>query len=130
MPSEKSVGGHVMHEVPERGAINKFVVTEKEAWFLPVEDDKGEPALAEMIRAVFGEKLDDEGFVTLADEMLNDGRILLGYTRESGEVEIHSPLFVPYPSALRRLKEVYGDVKVVGMGWTASTGDKRRRGGE
>lgn len=119
-----------MHEVPERGAINKFVVTEKEAWFLPVEDDKGEPALAEMIRAVFGEKLDDEGFVTLADEMLNDGRILLGYTRESGEVEIHSPLFVPYPSALRRLKEVYGDVKVVGMGWTASTGDKRRRGGE
>ncbi len=127
MPSEKSVGGHVMREEPERGAINKFVVTEREAWFLPVEDDGRKPTLAEMLRSIFGDKLDDEGFIERADAMLEDGRMILGYVRKSGEVEIHSPLFVPYPSALRRLKEVFGDVKVVGMGWTASTGEKRGR---
>lgn len=75
-------------------------------------------------------QLDDEEFIERADTMLEDGRMILGYVRKSGEIEIHSPLFVPYPSALRRLKEVFGDVKVVGMGWTASTGEKRRPGGE
>lgn len=119
-----------MREEPERGAINKFVATEREAWFVSVEDDGRKPALAEMLRAIFGDKLDDEGFIERADTMLEDGRMILGYVRKSGEVEIHSPLFVPYPSALRRLKEVFGDVKVVGMGWTASTGEKRRPGGE
>lgn len=119
-----------MREEPERGAISKFVATERGAWFLTVEEDGKNPTLADMLRGIFGGKLDDGEFVARADEMLDDGRILLGYVRKSGEVEIHSPLFVPYPSALRRLKEVFGDVRVVGMGWTVSTGEERRHGGE
>jgi hypothetical protein len=124
------VGTYIMRREPDRSMTNKFVVTERGTWFLPVKEDDENPALVEMLRAIFGEKLDDGKFVPQADSMLEDGRILLGYVRKSGEVEIHSPLFVPYPSALRRLKEVFGDVRVVGMGWTASTGEKRKRGGE
>lgn len=125
MPSEKRVGRYVMRSEPDRNTVNKFVVTEREAWFLPVEGEDMVPTLAEMLGAIFGEKLNNGEFAARADEMLGDGRLLLWYMRESGEVEIHSPLFVPHPSALRRLKEVFGDVMVAGMGWTETTGGKR-----
>lgn len=125
MPSEKWVGKHVMRSEPDRNSASKFVVTEREAWFIPVEGNGRKPTLAEMLRAIFGGKLDDAEFIARADGLLDDGRMILGYQRKGGEVEIHSPLFVPYPSALRRLKEVFGDVEVVGMGWTASTGGRR-----
>jgi hypothetical protein len=111
-----------MRSEPDRNSASKFVVTEREAWFVSVEGDGKTPTLAEMLRAIFGGKINDGEFVTRADGMLDDGRMILGYQRKGGKVEIHSPLFVPYPSALRRLKEVFGDVEVVGMGWTASTG--------
>lgn len=117
-----------MRREPERNAPNKFVVAEREAWFMPVEE--GVPSLAEMLRAIFGKKLDDGAFAAKLDEKLEDGRVILGYVRVYGEVEVHSPLFAPQPRALRRLKEVFGDVRVEGMGWTASTGEKRKRGGE
>lgn len=124
MPSEMRIGESVMRSEPKRNATNKFVITESGAWFVPVEE--GVPSLAEMLREIFGESLDAGEFAAKLDEKLEDGRVILGYVRKSGEVEIHSPLFVPHPKALRRLKEVFGDVRVEGMGWTASTGAARR----
>ena len=44
-----------MREEPERGAINKFVATEREAWFVSVEDGRREPTLAEMLSSIFGD---------------------------------------------------------------------------
>ncbi len=88
---------------------SKFVVTEAEAWFLPLEEGEATPTpLAEMLLAVLDGDLEDEEFVDDADARLEDGRLLLGYVRESGEVEIHSLLDAPGPAARARIRDVFG----------------------
>ncbi len=102
------VRGRGLLNGPTPGVTNKFVVTEAEAWFLPLEDNTQAPTLYEMLVAIFGEALEDEKFVDDADARLEDGRLLLGYMRESGAIEIHSLLDAPGPAARARIREVFG----------------------
>ena len=93
---------------PTAGVTNKFVITEAEAWFLPFEDNTQAPRLCEMLVAVLGKAFDNEEFSDELDARLEDGRLLLGYVRESGEVEIHSLVSAPGPAARARIREVFG----------------------
>ncbi len=102
------VRGRGLLNGPTPGVTNKFVVTEAEAWFLPLEDNTQAPTLYEMLVAIFGEALEDEEFSDELDAQLEDGRLLLGYVRESGEVEIHSLLDAPGPAARARIRDVFG----------------------
>ncbi|MDP9477985.1 MAG: hypothetical protein M3R38_20270 [Actinomycetota bacterium] len=123
------VRGRRLLSGPTPGVTNKFVITEAEAWFLPLE--KGEvapPTLAEMLLAIFGEALEDEEFVDDADARLEDGRLLLGYMREGGAIEIHSLLDAPDPAARARIREVFG--REFGMVGDDPVGEDARPGPE
>jgi hypothetical protein len=123
------VRGRRLLSGPTPGVTNKFVVTEDEAWFLPLE--KGEatpPPLAEMLLAIFGEALEDEEFVDDADARLEDGSLLLGYMREGGAIEIHSLLDAPDPAARARIREVFG--REFGMVGDDPVGEDARPGPE
>ncbi len=105
---ERWIEGQRLRREPIAGRHNKFVINEDGAWFLPFEEGEVVPTFAELLLAIFGEKLEDEGFVEDADARLEDGRLLLGYLRESGEVEIHSLLAAPSPAVRAKLREVLG----------------------
>lgn len=103
------VRGRRLLSGPTPGVANKFFVTEAEAWFLPLEEGEATPPpLAEMLLAVLDGDLEDEGFVDDADARLEDGRLLLGYVREGGAIEIHSLVTAPGPAARARIREVFG----------------------
>ncbi len=123
------VRGRRLSGGPKPGVTNKFVITEAEAWFLPlVEGEAAPPPLAEMLLAIFGEALEDEEFVDDADARLEDGRLLLGYMREAGAIEIHSLLDAPGPAARARIREVFG--REFGMVGDDPTGEDAHPGPE
>ncbi len=106
---EVLVRGRKLLSGPTPGVTNKFVITEAEAWFLPLgEGEATPPTLAEMLLAVLDGDLEDDGFVEEVDARLEDGRLLLGYMRETGEVEIHSLVAAPNPAARARIRDVFG----------------------
>ncbi len=106
---EVLVRGRRLLSGPTPGVTNKFVITEAEAWFLPLEEGEATPpTLAEMLLAVLDGDLEDDGFVEEVDARLEDGRLLLGYVRESGEVEIHSLVGAPNSAMRARIRDVFG----------------------
>lgn len=110
------VQGRKLLSSPAPGATNKFVITEAEAWFLPLEEgETAPPALAEVLLAVFGGELGNEDFVEELDARLEDGRILLGYVLKGGKVEVHCFVSTPNPATHARLREVLGrEVEEIG----------------
>lgn len=110
------VQGRRLLSSPAPRVTNKFVITESEAWFLPLEEgEAAPPPLAKMLRAVFGDQFDDEDFVEELDAQLEDGRMLLGYVQKGGKVKVHPLMDAPSPSVRARLREVFGrEVEEIG----------------
>lgn len=109
MVREHSVVIHRLQEVPIPGRQNKFVITENEVWFLPIEDNVSATLLAEILVQVLRIDLSDEEAVAEVDAKLEDGRILLGYvSREGRGIFAHSLPGSHNVSARRRLKEIFG----------------------
>jgi len=106
---------------PVPGVTNKFVITEAEAWFLLLEEgETAPPPLAEVVQVVLGENFHDEDL----DAKVDDGRVMLGYVREGGEVEVHTLLDEPSPAVRAKLREVFGR-EVEGMESDPAGGDAR-----
>lgn len=129
MTGEHSIVISRLQEAPIPCRENKFVITDTEVWFLPLEEGETDPPLlAEVLLAVFGDQLDDEAFVEELDARLEDGRMLLGYVLKCGSVEVHSLVDDPSPAVRARLRELFGR-EVEGIE-DAPTGGSARPGAE
>lgn len=76
------------HPVP--GQKNKFVVTEEEAYFLPVLPDEDVPSFADILAEVFD--LEDLEVMKALEEKDDNGTLILGYLEADGGLDIHVPL--------------------------------------
>ncbi len=101
MDREIWVNGTKLRTKPVEDHDNKFVITEDEAYFVPLVDA---PQFVEILSAIFD--LDDPSVFKDVEERLSDGRIILG--RYSREIFIDSPL-EPNEYVQKRLKEVFGE---------------------
>lgn len=110
MKDNLEVRGRRLFKEPAPGKRNKFVITEDEAWFLPIEDNAIAPRLIELLTAVVGDDRPDEETVEALDRKLEDGLILMGYASERArEVSIHSPTRnLDNESVRKRLDGVFG----------------------
>lgn len=102
------IKGYKIHESPVLGKLNKFVITEDQAWFLAMED-KAQLPFREILPEIFD--FSNEEAMDLVEAKLEDGQILLGYvTKETGEVEVHTwPLDRDSGSETvkRRMREIF-----------------------
>ncbi|WP_119066696.1 hypothetical protein [Rubrobacter indicoceani] len=126
MPLQKRVGEYVMHQNRNRNTKSKFVITGAETWFVGLDGVEGveAPSLIEMLVAAAGVDISDRAEVEAFDGKLENGKVLLGYVSDR-VVEIHSPAAAPFPYVLRRVKDIFGNVRVMGPGWTMDTGEDR-----
>ncbi len=107
MAEGRMIKGWKVHESPVPGKLNKFVITENQAWFLAMED-RSELKFAD----IFPELLDIDS--PADNDKVDDGRILFGYVdKETGEVSVHN--WYPDPNhglvdievVKRRLREIF-----------------------
>ena len=77
-----------LHDHPVSGQKNKFVVTEEEAYFLPVLPDDA-PRFVDILVEVFD--LDNPEAVKVLDEKFDSGKLILGYLEADGELDLHVP---------------------------------------
>ena len=78
-----------LHDHPVRGQKNKFVVSEEEAYFLPVASDKAVPSFVNILAEIFD--LEDPEVVKVLDKSFDGGKLILGYLEADGELDIHTP---------------------------------------
>ncbi len=89
------------HPVP--GQKNKFVVTEKEAYFFPVAHGDA-PRFVDIVAEVLD--LKDPEVVKMLDEEFDNGKLILGYLEADGGLDIHVPL-ERSKYVNKKLKEVF-----------------------
>ncbi len=106
MAEGRMIKGWKVHESPVPRKLNKFVITENQAWFLAMED-RSELTFAD----IFPELLDSPA----DDDKVADGRILFGYVdKETREVSVHNWFpdsndshYVDIEVVKRRLREIF-----------------------
>ncbi len=79
-----------LHDHPVSGQKNKFVVTEEDAYFVPVASGEDAPRFVDILAEVFD--LEDPEVVKALDEEDDNGKLILGYWEEDGGLDIHVPL--------------------------------------
>lgn len=100
MDREIWVNGRRLQTKPVEDHDNKFVITEDEAYFVPLVDS---PQFVEILAAIFD--LDDPSVFKDVEERLSEGKIILG--RYSSKIFIDNPL-EPNEYVQKRIKEVFG----------------------
>jgi hypothetical protein len=78
-----------LYDHPVRGQKNKFVVSEEEAYFFPVEVGEDVPSFVDILGEIFD--LEDPEVVKMLDEKFNSGKLILGYLEADGELDTHVP---------------------------------------
>lgn len=95
-----------LYDQPVEGYLNKFVITEDNAYFIPYLRNTDAPTIIEILGEVFD--LDDPQVHRDVDGRLFGGRIILGYFEPATkEVVIHVPLETS-GYVRRRIEEVFG----------------------
>jgi hypothetical protein len=95
-----------LYEQPVDGYLNKFVVTEDEAHFVPYLHRTDAPKMVEILGEIFD--LDDPEVYREVDGKLFGGRIILGfYDPAHKEIIVHTPLETS-EYVERRIEEVFG----------------------
>ena len=99
-------GGQLeLHDHPVSGQKNKFVVTEGEAYFLPVASDEDVASFADILAKAFD--LGNPEVEKMLDKMFDSGTLILGYLEANGGLDIHVPL-EQSEYVNKRLQEVLG----------------------
>jgi hypothetical protein len=93
-----------LHNHPVSGQKNKFVVTEEEVYFFPVAHGDV-PRFVDILAEIFD--LGNPEVEKALDEVLDSGKLILGYLKADGELDIHVPL-EQSEYVEKRLEEVFG----------------------
>ncbi len=93
-----------LQDRPVSGQSNKFVVTEEEVYFFPIAHGDA-PRFVDILAGAFD--LDDSEVVKRLDEKFDSGKLILGYLKAGGELDIHVPL-EQSEYVEKRLNEVFG----------------------
>ncbi len=93
-----------LYDHPVPGQKNKLVVTEVEEYFVPCASDEDVPSFSDILAEVFD--LEDPEVVKALDEKADSGKLILGYLKADGELDIHVPL-EQNEYVEKRLQEVF-----------------------
>ncbi len=93
-----------LYDHPVPGQKNKLVVTEEEAYFFPVASGEDGPSFADILAEVFD--LEDPEVVKALDEKVDSGKLVFGYLKADGGLDIHVPS-ERSEYVEKRLKEVF-----------------------
>lgn len=102
MDREIWVNGTKLESKPLDDHDNKFVITEDEAYFVPLVDA---PQFVEILSEIFD--LDDPSVFKDVEERLSEGRIILG-RYSSKKILVDNPL-EPNEYVQKRIREVFGE---------------------
>lgn len=98
-----------IYDHPVQGQKNKFVVTEEEAYFSPVASGEDAPSFVDILAEAFD--LRDPEVVKRLDDKFDSGKLILGYLKADGGLDIHVPL-EQSEYVNKRLQEVFDDERV------------------